>query len=102
MKAVRNGASGLKDRAIAGPHSHEKIPALVERGRKRVADFCADLEERLGEVSFVAGERFSVADIAAVVAVDFATKGSSLPFSNAGAATQWWYGTVSARPSFAA
>jgi hypothetical protein len=44
METVRNNASGLKDRAIAGPHGYEQIPALVERGRKRVADFYADLE----------------------------------------------------------
>jgi glutathione S-transferase len=102
METVRNNASGLKERAIAGPHGYEQIPALVERGRKRVADFYADLEARLADESFVAGERFSVADITAVVAVDFATRALSLPVPEANAATQRWYAAVAARPSFAA
>ena len=102
METVRNNAAGLKDRAIAGPHGYEQIPALVERGRKRVGDFYADLEARLAEVPFVAGERFSVADITAVVTVDFATRALSLPVPESSAATQRWYVGVTARPSFAA
>lgn len=102
MEAVRNNAPGLKDRAIAGPHGYAQIPALVGRGRQRVADFQADLETRLGEVPFVAGERFSVADITAVVAVDFASRALGLSVPDANAATQRWYAAVSARPGFAA
>jgi glutathione S-transferase len=47
---------------------------LVARGRRRIADFYDDLETRLVEVPFVAGDQFSVADITAVVAIDFAKK----------------------------
>ena len=102
METVRNNAAGLKDRAIAGPHGYEQIPALVERGRKRVADFYADLEARLAQESFIAGERFGVADITAIVAIDFATRALSLPVPDANAATQCWYAAIAARPSFAA
>lgn len=102
METVRNNAAGLKDRAIAGPHGYEQIPALVERGRKRVADFYADLEARLAEESFIAGERFSVADITAIVAIDFATRALSLPVPDANTVTQRWYSAIAARPSFAA
>ena len=102
MEAVRNNLSGLKDRAIAGPHSYAQIPALVERGRKRVADFHADLEARLAGEAFVAGERFSVADITAAVTVDFAAGALSLPVPSTHAATLRWYATMTARPSFAA
>jgi glutathione S-transferase len=102
METVRNNAAGLKDRAIAGPHGYAQIPALVERGRKRVGDFYADLEARLAEESFIAGERFSVADITAIVAIDFATRALSLPVPDANAATQRWYSAIAARPSFAA
>ena len=73
MEAVRNAAAGLKGRAIAGPHDYEQIPALVERGKQRVKDFYADFNGRLSEVPFVAGYYFSVADITAIVTVDFAT-----------------------------
>jgi glutathione S-transferase len=70
METVRNNAAGLKGRAIAGAHDYEQIPALVERGRQRVADFYLDLESRLAESPFVAGERFSAADTTAIVTVD--------------------------------
>ena len=102
METVRNNAAGLKGRAIAGPHAYEQIPALVERGRQRIADFYADLEVRLGGEPFVAGERFSAADITAVVAIDFATRALSLAVPETNAATQRWYAAVTARPSFAA
>ena len=102
METVRNRAPGLKGRAISGPHAYEQIPALVERGRRRVADFYADLELRLNEAPFVAGDDFSAADITAVVTVDFATKALEMAIPDANVATRRWYETVAARPSFAA
>ena len=102
MEAVRNAAPGLAGRAISGPHGYAQIPALVERGRARVADFHADLEARLSDVPFVAGDRFSVADITAIVTVDFATKALSLPIPAGHAASQRWYAGVAARPGMAA
>jgi glutathione S-transferase len=102
METVRNGAAGLKGRAVSGPHEYEQIPALVERGRRRIADFFADLDERLSEAAFVAGDRFSVADITAVVAVDFAGKALGLALPAEHAAARRWYATISARPSMAA
>jgi glutathione S-transferase len=55
MEAIRNTASGLKGRAIAGPYDYEQIPELAERSKQRVKNFFADLDTRLGEVAFVAG-----------------------------------------------
>jgi glutathione S-transferase len=102
METVRNAATGLRGRAIAGAHDYEQIPALVERGRQRVKDFYADFEARLAEVPFVAGDRFSVADITAIVTVDFAIKALSLPIPEGNVASQRWYALVAARPSMAA
>lgn len=102
METVRNAAKGLAGRAIAGPHGHDQIPALVERGRLRVRDFYTDLEERLAAAPHVAGDAFSIADITALVAVDFATKALSLPIPQDHPATLRWYAAVSARPSFTA
>ena len=102
METVRNNAAGLKGRAIAGAHAYEQIPALVERGRQRVADFYADLEDRLADVGFVAGDNFSVADITGIVTVDFATKALSLPIPDANTASRRWYDLVAARPSMTA
>ena len=102
MEAVRNAVPGLKSRAIAGPHDYEQIPALVERSRLRVRNFYADFDARLAEVPFVAGDEFSVADITAVVTVDFATKAAGLPMPEQHVALKRWYFSVSARPSMAA
>lgn len=102
METVRNAVAGLKGRAIAGPHDYAQIPALVERGRKRVADFYVDLEARLAEVPFIAGDQFSAADITAIVTIDFATKALSLPVPDTHAATRRWYEQISARPSMGA
>jgi glutathione S-transferase len=102
MEAVRNAVAGLKGRAVSGPYGYEQIPALVERGRQRVANFYADLDVRLGAVPFVAGERFSVADITAVAAVDFAAKALNLPIPDAHLASKRWYDAISSRPSMKA
>jgi glutathione S-transferase len=61
MEGVRNAAPGLKGRAIAGPHDYEQIPALVDRSKLRVANFLSDLDTRLADAPFVAGDQFSLA-----------------------------------------
>jgi glutathione S-transferase len=63
MEGVRNAVPGLKGRALSRPHGYEQIPELVERSRRRVADFYADFDTRLKDVPFVAGAAFSIADI---------------------------------------
>jgi glutathione S-transferase len=102
MEAVRNAVPALKNRAIAGPHDYEQIPALAERSRARVRNFYADFDARLAEVPFAAGDRFSVADVTAIVTVDFATSAAGLPLGEEHAALKRWYELVSARPSMAA
>lgn len=71
-EALRNGSPAMARRALPGPRDYEQIPALAERGRLRVAHFLELLEERLQGRETIAGGGFSVADITAVVAVDFA------------------------------
>ena len=98
MEGVRNAAERLKGRAIAGPHDYDQIPALVERSKLRVKDFYADLNARLTEDPFVAGNHFSAADITALVTVDFATKAMSFPAPADHRALNNWYENVSSRP----
>jgi glutathione S-transferase len=102
MEAVRNAIPGLKNRAIAGPHDYDQIPALVERSQQRVRNFYADFDIRLADVPFVAGDEFSAADITAVVTVDFATKAAGLPIAAEHAALKRWYDVVSRRASMGA
>jgi glutathione S-transferase len=102
MEAVRNSAPGLKDRALAGLHAYEQIPALAERSKQRVWDFYDDLSAHLSAVPFVAGEAFSAADITAVVTVDFATKALDMPAPVVLGNLRRWHEKVSARLSTAA
>ena len=102
MEGVCNAAERLKGRAIAGPHDYDQIPALAERSKLRVKNFYADLDSRLAEVPFVAGNTFSAADITALVTVDFATKAMSFSAPGEHAALKRWYENVSSRPSVGA
>jgi glutathione S-transferase len=71
-EALRNSAPAMANRALPGPVDYAQIPELAQRGLARVQHFFAMLDERLAGRDFVAAERFSIADITAVVAVDFA------------------------------
>lgn len=71
-EALRNGTPAMARRALPGPVDYEQIPALAQRGVARIQQFMVDLDARLANRAFVAGEHFSIADITAVVAVDFA------------------------------
>ena len=102
MEGVRNAAPGLKGRAIAGPHDYAQIPALVNRSKLRVANFLSDLNTRLADTSFVAGDHFSVADITALATIDFAIKAFATPLPEEHRALTRWYEAVSARPSASA
>ncbi len=71
-EALRNSAPAMAGRALPGPVDYEQIPALAQRGLARLQHFLLTLNDRLADREFVATDRFSVADITAVVAVDFA------------------------------
>ncbi len=99
--AFRNSAKGLSGKALPGPDAYPQIPELAERGRQRVAQFMRRLDGRLGETPFLAGDNFSIADVSALVFVDFA---AWIKITLPADATQLlrWYRDVSARPSAAA
>jgi glutathione S-transferase len=71
-EALRNGSPAMANRALPGPVDYAQIPALAQRGVARVQQFFVTLNERLAGRDFIATDSFSIADIAAVVAVDFA------------------------------
>jgi glutathione S-transferase len=102
MEGMRNAIPGLKGRAIAGPHDYEQIPALTERSKLRVANFYIDFDARLAEAPFLAGDRFSAADITALVTVDFATRALNMPIPAECTAFKRWHDTVAARESMTA
>jgi glutathione S-transferase len=71
-EALRNSSPAMANRALPGPVDYAQIPQLAERGMARVRQFLIDLDARLEGREFIATQQFSVADISAVVAVDFA------------------------------
>lgn len=71
-EALRNSAPAMANRALPGPVDHAQIPELAQRGVARAQQFFTTLEQRLAGREHIAADRFSVADITAVVAVDFA------------------------------
>jgi glutathione S-transferase len=98
MEAFRNSTPGLKGRALPGPYDYEQIPALAERGRLRVAHFYEQMNRRLTQSEFVAGASYSLADITALVTIDFAAR-ARLPIPDACGHVRRWHQQVSARPS---
>ena len=71
-EALRNSAPAMANRALPGQVDYPQIPELAQRGLARLQQFMVMLNAHLVERNFIATDRFSVADITAVVALDFA------------------------------
>ena len=71
-EALRNSAPAMKGRALTGTVDYAQIPELAQRGLSRLRNFFDALNTHLASRETIATDRFSVADITAVVAVDFA------------------------------
>lgn len=95
----RNSRKSFAGRAVAGaPGPIEQISALVERGKQRLAWFYAKLNDRLAANHFVAGSRYSVADITTLCTIDFAGRiGFGVPAEHRN--LMRWHAEVAARPS---
>ena len=95
---LRNSAPAMKGRALTGPHDYDQIPELADRGKLRVQRFLEEIDQVIGDKPYVAGDRFSVADIDLLVLIDFsAWRKLSLPAGATNA--RRWYEAVHARPS---
>ena len=70
--ALRNSNPAMVNRALPGPVDYPQIPELAQRGLARVQQFFVTLDEQLAGRDFIAADQFSIADITAVVTVDFA------------------------------
>ena len=78
-----------------------QVPEWAEANKPRVAWFLELLERELESREFIAGDRYSVADITALVSVDF-MKPAKLAMPEGLSNVRRWHATVSARPSAAA
>ena len=75
-----------------------QVPAWAESNKPRVAEFLALLDSELKDRRYVAGERYSVADITGLIAIDF-MKPAKLAVPDTLGHLKRWYAEVSARPS---
>jgi glutathione S-transferase len=75
-----------------------QVPAWADANRPRVTWFLELLDRELAKREFVAGDRYTVADITTQVALDF-MKPARLPVPEGAANIKRWHSAVSARPS---
>ncbi|MDO9358890.1 MAG: glutathione S-transferase [Polaromonas sp.] len=99
-ECLRNSSPAMANRALPGPVDYPQIPELAERGLVRVQQFFAMLNQRLEGRDFIAANQFSLADITAVVAVDFARIVKVKPGEQHPALVRW-RAAMAQRPSMA-
>jgi len=97
-EALRNRAKGMRDRALPGPMNLPQIPELAERGKKRAVAFFDRLDGQLKDHDFVTGADFTMADITALVMIEFAGW-SKISIQDDQVHLHRWYDSVSQRPS---
>ena len=97
-EALRNSAPAMAHRALPGPVDYAQIPELAQRGLARAQQFFSTLNDRLAGREYLAADRFSMADITAVVAVDFARVVKLRP-AEQHPHLQRWRATLAQRPS---
>lgn len=88
-------------RNITGIYSDRErcVEAWGEESKQRVIEFLPVLEARLAESPFLAGERFSVADITAFVTINF-IKNLDIHVDDSMPALKAWHEAVSQREAF--
>lgn len=97
--AFRNAAPGLAHRALPGATGPvPAIEGLIDRGHAGIGRYFDQLDARLKDSRYLAGDTYSMADISALCVVDFAKwVKRKLPESHVHALR--WHQDVSARPS---
>jgi glutathione S-transferase len=76
----------------------DQVPQWGEANKPRVAEFLELFDRELGGRRYAAGDRYSIADITGLVAVDF-MKVSKLEVPAALSNVRRWHAEVTARPS---
>lgn len=92
--AFQHGSGFFKDRMTP-------VPAWGQESARNAMTFLNVLEQQLSRHAYVAGDRFTVADITAVCALDFA-KVIQVRVDEHYPSLQRWYAECQARPSYAA
>ena len=88
----RNSHPAMKDMEVP------QVPAWAEANKPRVMDFLELLDRELKGRRYIAGDRYSVADITGMISIDF-LKPAKLTVPDALGSLKRWHDEVSARPS---
>lgn len=99
-EAMRNSAPAMAGRALPGPNDYAQIPELARRGRDRLDHFLERFERHMTGRDWVATHHFSLADITAAVALDFARVLRVDAYDAAHPATGAWRARLAQRPAF--
>lgn len=97
--AFRNSTPVFANRAVPGLlEPTEQLEALVERGAMLTRRFFDMLDTRLGESEYLAGDRFTIADITAFITLNFA-RWIKLSPDESQTNIARWFEAVAARPA---
>ena len=77
----------------------QQIPEVADLYRAAVKSYYVFLEGQLATREYMAGDTYSIADIAALCTLDFAARLNKLPHSPEQKHLTHWYESVSSRPS---
>ncbi len=102
QERFRNSPDFPEGRAFPGPVAYDRIPALVERGEKRIKAFFDKIDQRLSDSAFLAGNRYTYADIAAFVYREFAERVTGEDPSVDREHVSRWAGEIASRSAVAA
>ena len=95
----RNSHPNFVDRGLPGHRQPvPQIPALIERGKLRVERFHQKFNKQLVNNEFVAGDKFSVADITTITVVDFG-HALEMPIPASAPHVKRWYDQMQERES---
>ncbi len=90
LMAFRHGHRAMRE--LEQP----QLPDVAEKGKINALEFMSYLDSELAERTFIAGENFSIADITALVAIDF-LKAARIAMPDLANLARW-HGAVSRRP----
>jgi glutathione S-transferase len=100
LHAVRNHVPMFAGRVVPGTRTDlPQLPAMVSRGKEMMEIFLGRIEPHMSNNEFVAGPRFTVADITGFFTLRL-TGALEMDIAASYPAVAAWFAKVSARPAF--
>ena len=100
LHAVRNHVPMFEGRVVPGTRTDlPQLPEMVTRGKEMMGVLLDRLEPHMAQSTFIAGEKFSIADITGFFTIRM-TGAVGIDISESHANIARWFAEVSARPAF--